>query len=416
MNGRGFTTTAIHQVAAEPDAHRALQFPIYAGVAYDFETAEAMADTFSGRRAAYSYSRIANPTVEAFERKITALEGGLSTVAVSSGMAAISTALLNLVTAGDNIIAASSLFGGSHSLFGNVLRPLGIEVRYVDIQDLEAVESAVDERTRALFLETISNPCTIVPDFAGISLIARKHHVVVIADSTVTTPYLFQARQFGVNIVVHSTTKYISGGATSLGGAIVDLGNFDWRVVPSLKGYHRFNEMAFIARLRREVYRELGSCLSPHDAYLQSLGLETLALRMDKVCQNAQAVAEFLETHGSVTSVNYSGLASSPFHELAKRQFNGKGGGVLSFELSDNAACFSFLNNLALIRRASNLGDNKTLALHPASTLYTGFDQDELDAFGVNTRLIRLSLGIEDTDDIIADIRQALVGYERRTD
>lgn len=408
MNPPGFTTRAVHEPLTGRDANRSLQFPIYAGVAYDFGTAETMADTFGGRKASFAYSRIANPTVSAYERKITALEEGFGTVAVSSGMAAISVALLNLLTEGDTLVAASSLFGGTYSLFKNVLRPLGIRVKFVPITDLPAVEAAIDGNTRVLFLETISNPCTTIPDFEGISRIARRHNVALVADSTATTPYLFPARRFGVNIVIHSTTKYISGGATSMGGAIVDLGNFDWSAIPALREYHRFKEMAFLARLRKEVYRETGSCLSPFDAYLQSLGLETLALRMEQICRNTQAVAEFLEAHDSVTRVFYPGLASSPSHELAGKHLNGKCGGILAFGLSDKAACFRFLNKLALIKRASNLGDNKTLALHPASTIFAGLDDEEQKTLGVDDTLIRLSVGIEDTEDIIADLRQAL--------
>jgi len=406
----GFSTRAIHGAGPGKEAHRALQFPIYAGVAHDFESAETMADTFFGRKAAFAYSRIANPTVDAFEKKLTSLEDGLATVAVSSGMAAISITLLNLLSKGDNIVSSSSLFGGTYSLFRNILAPLGIEVRFVQIDNLEAVEAAIDAQTRAIFFETISNPCSVVPDFEGLSRLARSNKIPLITDSTTTTPYLFRAKRHGVNIVVHSTTKYISGGATSMGGAIVDLGNFDWSSVPSLKGYHRLRDMAFIARLRKEVYREIGSCMSPHDAYLQSLGLETLALRMERVCRNAQEIAEFLSELGPVGSVIYPGLISSPYHERAKQQFDGKYGGVLAFSLPDKASCFRFLNRLSLVRRSSNLGDNKSLALHPSTTIYAGFTADEQKAMGVDDRLIRLSIGIEDADDIIADLQQALTG------
>jgi O-acetylhomoserine (thiol)-lyase len=410
MKSAGFTTRAIHEPVLKKDIMHALRFPVHAGVAYDFDSAESMADAFSGRKAAHAYSRISNPTVEVFERRMTALEDGLAAVAVSSGMASISTALLNILEEGDNIVSSSSLFGGTYSLFQNVLRPIGVKTRFVAPDDPEAVESAIDGHTRAIYLETISNPCMVVPDFGAISTIARKHHVMLIADSTVTTPYLFHAARFGVNIVIHSTTKYISGGATSMGGVIVDLGNFDWSSVPALKGYHRLKEWAFIARLRREVYRELGSCLSPHNAYLQSLGLETLALRMDKACRNAQSIAEYLATQSAVRSISYPGLLTSPFHELAKKQFSGMSGGILSFNLPDKASCFGFLNRLSLIRRASNLGDNKTLALHPASTIFAGFSGEEMKALGVDDTLIRISAGIEDIGDIIEDVRQALEG------
>jgi O-acetylhomoserine (thiol)-lyase len=410
VKNTGFSTKAIHESGTRKDGYRAFRFPIYAGVAFGFETAEAMADTFFGRNLDFAYSRISNPTVELFEKKLTALEDGFATVAVSSGMAAISTTLLNLLTEGDNVVAASSLFGGTYSLLTNVLAPIGVKTRFVDVNDLGSITAALDSRTRAIFLETISNPCIIVPDFEAISEIARARNVVVIADSTVTTPYLFHAKRFGVNVVVHSTTKYISGGATSMGGAIVDLGNFDWTAVPSLKDYHRFNEQAFTARLRKEVYRETGSCLSPHNAYLQTLGLETLALRMERICRNGQAVADFLEIESAVTSVMYPTLATSPYYDLAQKQFNGLGGGVLSFRLPSKAASFQFLNRLSLIKRATNLGDNRSLALHPASTIFANLTKDAVKALGVDDTLIRISVGIEDADDLIDDVKNALKG------
>lgn len=406
----GFSTKAVHESGARKESMHALRFPIYAGVAYDFDSAEAMADCFGGRSMDFAYSRISNPSVEVFEKRMTVLENGFASVAVSSGMAAISTAVLNLLNEKDNLVAASSLFGGTYSLFENVLRPLGIETRFVSIDKPAAVEAAVDGRTRAIFLETISNPCIVVPDVEAISAIAKRRNVVVVADSTVTTPYLFKAKPFGVNVIVHSATKYISGGATSMGGVIVDMGNFDWTSVPALRSYHRFHEQAFTARLRKEIYRETGSCLSPHDAYLQTLGLETLSLRMERICRNAQTVAEFLADHAAVRAVMYSGLASSPFHELAHRQFNGLHGGVLSFRLPDKAASFRFLNRLTLIRRATNLGDNKSLAIHPASTIFANLTAEAIRGLGVDETLVRISVGIEEIDDLIDDIQNALKG------
>ncbi len=410
MRKTGFATKAIHESGTRTDSNRALRFPIYAGVAYDFETAETMADCYFGRSADFAYSRISNPTVEVFEKRITALENGFASVAVSSGMAAISTAILNLVSGGDNIVAASSLFGGTYSYLTNVLSPMGVEIRFVAVDDPSAVSAAIDERTRLLFIETISNPCIVVPDFEAISEITRVRKVLLVADSTVTTPYLFNAGRFGVNVVVHSATKYISGGATSMGGVIVDLGNYDWSSIPSLKGYHRFNEHAFTARLRREVYRETGPCLSPYDAYLQTLGLETLSLRMEKICLNAKAIAEFLEGQSIVSSVSYSGIASSPYHTVAVKQFRGLHGGVLSFRLADKDSAFRFLNGLSLIKRATNLGDNKSLAVHPASTIYATVSKENREALGVDDRLVRISTGIEETEDLLEDIKEALEG------
>ncbi|MEE9914059.1 MAG: aminotransferase class I/II-fold pyridoxal phosphate-dependent enzyme [Deltaproteobacteria bacterium] len=411
MKPRGFTTRSIHEPALGKDAHGALRIPTYDTAAFGFASAEDMADSFSGRRAAHAYTRISNPTVDAFERKIAALESGLAAVGVASGMAAISATFLNLLAAGENIVSTASLFGGTYTFFQKILTPFGVETRFVPADDLAAMEAAIDGKTRAIFTETISNPGMIVPDFAAISAIARRHRIPLIADSTVTTPYLFSARDFGVNVVLHSTTKYISGGATSMGGIIVDLGNFDWSQIPALKDYHRFRDMAFLARLRKEIYRETGSCLAPHNAYLQTLGLETLALRMERIGMNANGLAAFLSAHRAVKSVQYPGLALSPFHDLAKRQFRGFGG-ILSLNLFSPQACFRFLNGLSLISRASNLGDNKTLALHAASTIFAGLTNAELKRLGVDDTLIRISFGIEDSEDLREDIAQALEGIE----
>lgn len=406
-----FTTQAIHESRFRTEAHGALRFPVYDGVAFGFGSAEEMADVFYGRKAAHAYTRISNPTVDAFERTMAALEGGIAGVACASGMAAISTMFFNLVAAGDNIIAASSLFGGTYTFLRKILPSFGVETRFVPADDPSAVEAAIDGRSRIIFAETISNPGMIVPDFAALSSIARKHGILLIADSTVTTPYLFHARDFGVNLVVHSTTKYISGGATTMGGIIVDLGNFDWSQIPALAEYHRFADMAFIARLRKEIHRETGSCLAPHSAYLQILGLETLALRMDRVCANAKNMAQYLTTHDSVESVLYPGLPSSPFYLTAGKQFRDCGG-IISLNLHDKKDCFHFLNKLSIIRRATNLGDNKTLALHPASTIFAGIAEHEQKKLGVEDTLIRISFGIEDFDDLRQDIDQALNGVQ----
>lgn len=408
MTARGFTTRAVHGPGARKESLNAIRFPVYAGVAHDFESAEAMSEAFTGKRAAHSYSRISNPTVEAFERGMTLLEEGVASVALSSGMAAITAVFTNILSAGDSIVAASSLFGGTFSLIKNVLGPLGIEGRFVPIVDPAAVERAIDGTTRAIFLETIANPAMVVPDISAIAEIARARRIPLIADSTVTTPYLFSARTFGVDIAVHSTTKYISGGGSAMGGIIVDLGTFDWSALPALKGYHRLGDMAFIARLRKEVCRETGGCMSPFTAGIQALGLETISLRMDRICRNASRMAEYLSSRSDVRKVHYPGLASSPYFDIARRQFNGQFGGILAFELDDREACFRFLNGLTLIKKAANFGDNRSLAIHPASTIFAGQSAEERRELGAVDSLIRFSAGIEDPEDIIGDIEVAL--------
>ena len=408
MKNHGFNTRAIHGETSRPDNHRAIRYPIYAGVAYDFESAEDIEHAFSGEKPAHAYSRSSNPTVEAFERKITSLEGGHGTVALASGMAAISNIVFNLLEKGDNLLASPYLFGNTYSLFKHTLSKLGIETRFVDISRPEAMRAAMDDRSRLLFFETISNPQMVVPDIRQVSKVAHAGGLAVVADATVTTPRLFNAGEFDIDVVVHSTTKYISGGATSVGGVIVDMGQADWTRFPSLANHHEAGRNAFINRLRKEVYRNFGSCMSPQSAHLQSLGLETLSLRIERSSSNAIELASFLEQHSLVKAVFYPGLTSSPYFELARDQFRGHFGGILGFELTDRKTCYAFLNALQLIRRATNLNDNCSLIIHPASTIYADFSPEEKREVNVSEGLIRLSVGIEDVEDLQHDLEQAL--------
>ncbi len=403
-----FETLALHGNGAQDETHNAIRFPVYSGVAFDFDRAEDMELAFTYRKPAHAYSRITNPTVDHFEKKLTLLEDGLGTIALSSGMAALSTTLLALLQQGDSIVASKHLFGNTYSLLKETLTPFGVETRFVDIRNPEEVEKAVDPTTRILLLETITNPQMVVPDFNEIAEIARQHGVVFMVDGTVTTPYLFKAKDFGAHLVLHSTTKYISGGATSVGGAVVDLGTYDWRRNPALTKYHKYGQGAFLARLRMEVHRNFGSCMAPQSAYLQTLGLETLFLRVKTSCENSLGIAGFLQQRGEVIKVNYPGLAESSFHELARRQFNGGYGGVLSFELGSKEEAFRFINKLKLIRRATNINDNKTLIIHPASTIFSDCSPEEREQMDVSDTLIRLSVGIENVRDLINDISQAL--------
>jgi O-acetylhomoserine (thiol)-lyase len=403
-----FNTRAVHGRSGKQDIHGAIKEPIYSGAAFAFESAEDLEAAFAGRKPAHVYSRITNPTVEAFEQKMTALEDALASIAVASGMAAIANVFLSLLLPGENIVSAASLFGGTYSLFFRTLAPLGIETRLVDITNLESLRQAIDDKTKVIFFETIANPKMDVPDMEAIVSLAREFGILVVVDSTVTTPYLFRAKEFGVNVVVHSSTKFISGGGTSIGGVIVDLGNYDWTRFSALARYHKFGEWAFISRLRKEVYRDLGACLSPYHAYLQSVGLESLSLRVDRCCANTLSLAEFIRSQKQVRQVRYPGLPDSPFYALAKKQYQDRFGAILVFELESKAQCYAFLNRLKIIRRATNLGDNVTLAVHPASTIFVEYTDAEKSALGVNDQLIRLSVGLEDAEDLIADIAQAL--------
>lgn len=406
-SGRKFATRALHGDGVQREAHNGLRFPVYSGVAFDFAKAEDMELAFTHRKPAHVYSRITNPTVEHFEKRLTQLEHGLGTIALSSGMAALTTALLALLKRGDNLVASKFLFGNTYSLLKNTLTEFGIETRFVDIRECGRIADAVDGQTRLLLVETISNPQMVVVDFTRIAALAAEKGLVLMVDGTVTTPCLFAAKEFGVDVVIHSTTKFISGGATSVGGAIVDLGTYDWSRCPALQKYHRYGSGAFLAGLRMEVHRNFGACMSPQSAYLQTLGLETLVLRVRTSCDNALALAKYLRDRAEVRSVNYPGLSESPFYELALRQFNGCFGGVLSFELESKEEAFRFINRLQLIRRATNINDNKTLIIHPASTIFADCSRQEKDEMQVSEGLIRLSVGIEHVDDLMDDIGQA---------
>jgi O-acetylhomoserine (thiol)-lyase len=309
---------------------------------------------------------------------------------------------------GDNILVSHYLFGNTYSLLKDTFPGYGLETRFIDILDEAAIESAIGRNTRALFLETISNPQMIVPDIKKIAAITRKHGILLIVDATVVTPWLFDPKEFGADVVIHSTTKFISGGATSVGGALVDLGVFDWTRIPALKNYHHLGENALIARLKKEIFRNFGACMAPQTAFLQCLGLETLALRVNQSCDNTLIVAERLSSHPKVATVYYPGLTDSPFHDLSKRQFKGRFGGILGFELKDRKTCFEFMNKLELVYKATNLNDNNSLIIHPASTIFCDFTEEQKKEVKVSEGLLRLSVGIGHVDDIMDDMLNAL--------
>ncbi len=409
MKDLEFSTKVLHAKPNKDDSQRAIRYPIYATAAFDYATSQDIEDAFTMKKPAHSYSRITNPTVEFFEKKINILEDGVATVAMASGMAAITNTIFNLVAAGDNIVASKYLFGNSYSFFKNTLANLGIEVRFVDHTDLAEVEAAFDENTKLLFVETIANPQIILADLDKLSAIAHDKGAVFVLDSTLTTPYLVHAKDHGVDIVIHSTTKYISGGGTSVGGVVTDLGTADWTKFPILSKFHGLGSMAFTARLRKEVYRNLGSALSPNTAYLHTLGLETLALRLKQSSQTALEVAKYLQKSDLVSKVNYAGLETDKNHAVAKRTFSKElYGGLLSFELQNKETAYKFMDSLELVRRATNLNDNTSLIIHPASTIFCEYDAEERAKLGVSEGLIRLSVGLEEASDLLADVEQAL--------
>lgn len=406
---KGFTTRAVHGALSKKDVHGSLRMPVYDSVAFEHESARSIQLAFEGKRPGHTYSRISNPTVEEFEQKIRLLSGSLAVMAVASGMAAISNTIFTLAETGTNIVTTRNLFGNTLSLFTKTFLPWGLAIRNVAMTDPREVETAIDSGTRAVFLETITNPQLEIADCLQLAEITQKHDIPLIVDNTVMTPYLFDSKAAGVNIELLSGTKYISGGATSVSGIIIDNGNFDWNKSPKLaKNSSRFGRMTFIATLRQEVFRNLGPCLSPHNAYLQSLGLETMALRIDKSCQNAQTLAEFLAKHPAVVGVNYPGLADSSWHQTAASQFGKQFGGLLTFDMKSQEACFGLIDRLQLIRRATNINDNKSLILHPWSTIFAEYSDEEKERMGVRPTMIRLSAGIEDIDDLLDDIKQGV--------
>lgn len=405
-----FDTLLIHG-GLEPGPAGATTVPIVQSSSFAHETAEDLEDIFRGRKVGHVYTRINNPTTESLERRLALLEGGISAIATSSGMAAITLAVLTIVRSGDEILSSASLFGGTFSLFRDTLSNYGIATRFVDPSNLAAMRAAVNERTRLIFVETMGNPRLDVPDLAALAAIAREAGVPLVVDATVTTPALARVKELGADIVIHSTSKYINGTGSAIGGAIIDCGTFDWRreSYPHFEPFvKKFRQFAFTARARKLIHKDLGACPAPMNSYLLSEGIETMALRMERHCANTLRLAEYLAAHPKVAWVNYPGLASSPWHETAKKQFGGRYGALLTFGLADKAAAFRCINGLRLAKNLANIGDTKTLVIHPASTICADFGPEEKNLMGVSEEMIRVSVGIEAIDDIIEDFAESL--------
>ena len=406
---KGFTTKSLHAEFPKEDAYNALHMPVYDGVAYEFGSAEKIRDAFEGKHFAHAYSRTSNPTVEFFEKKLCGLTGAHGVVALASGMAAISNALLALVEKGGNIVASNQLFGHSYALLKETLPSWGIDVRFVDMGNMDEVGSRMDSNTRVLFFETITNPQLEVVDVSQLCKLAHSKGVVVVADSTITPPYVFNSAQLGVDVEVMSSTKFMSGGAAAVGGVIIDNGLYDWGHLPALSCWaEKFGKNAFLTRVRKEIFRHLGGCMTAHAAHFFNLGLDILALRVDRCVENCLALGEFFENHPKVISVNYPGLPSNKYYTLSSSQFSGKPGAVMTIDLDTKDKCFEFLNHLEIVRRATNLNDNKTLIIHPESTIYCEFGDDEKKSMKIRDTMLRISVGIEDAGDLIDDFNQAL--------
>ena len=405
-----FDTLLIHG-GLEPGPAGATTVPIVQSSSFAHETAEDLEDIFRGRRIGHVYTRINNPTTESLEKRLALLEEGIAAIATASGMAAITVAVLTILRSGDEILSSASVFGGTFSLFRDTLSNFGIGVKFVDPCDLSAFRSAVTGRTRLIFAETMGNPRLDVPDIEALAQVAREAGVPLMIDATVTTPVLARVKHLGADIIIHSTSKYINGTGSAIGGAIIDCGSFDWdretypHFEPFVKKYRAF---AFTARARKLIHKDFGACAAPMNSFLLTEGIETLALRMERHCENALKLAHFLNNHPKVAWVNYPGLPDSPWHETALRQFGGRFGALLSFGLADRESAFRAINGLRLAKNLANIGDAKTLVIHPASTICADFGPEEKALMGVNEEMVRVSVGIEAIDDIIDDFSAAL--------
>lgn len=395
----------------EPGPAGATAVPIVQSSSFAYKSAEDLEDVFRGRAVGQVYTRIGNPTTEALERRLALLEGGGAAIATASGMAAITTAVMTIVRAGDEILSSSSLFGGTFSLFRDTLSNYGITARFVDPLDLEGFRGAINERTRLLFVETIGNPKLDVPDVPALARIAHDAGIPIMVDSTVSTPYLANGAILEADILAYSTSKYINGTGTTIGGVIIDRGVFDWNSpkFPHFEQfYKKYRAFAFTARARKLVHKDVGACAAPFNSYLLTEGVQTLALRMERHCANALALARFLKDHPRVAWVSYPGLEDSPHNQVATRLYGGRYGGLLTFGTGDKASAFKVINGLRLAKNLANIGDAKTLVIHPASTICADYNAEEKTLMGVTEDLIRVSAGIEDCRDIIEDFSRAL--------
>ena len=420
----GLGTRAVHaaQETADPTT-KARAVPIYATTSYVFDSPEHAADLFGLRQFGNIYTRIMNPTSDVFERRVAALEGALAAVATASGQAAQTLAILNLAQAGDNLVSSASLYGGTYALFEHTLPRLGIRTKLVDGSDPAAFAAAIDERTKALYVETIGNPRLDVPDLRAIADVAHAHGVPLLVDNTFATPILCRPLEHGADVVLHSATKWIGGHGTSIGGVVVDGGTFNWGASQRFRSFYAepeeayhglvfadaFGPAAFAARLRTVLLRDVGACLSPFNAFLLLQGLETLHLRVERHASNALAVARFLEQHPAVSWVSYPGLESHPAHANAAKYLSGGFGGVLSFGVKGGeAAARKVISNLKLFSFLANVGDAKSLVIHPWSTTHEQLSDEARLAAGATPDLVRLSVGIEDLADLVRDLDNAL--------
>ncbi|SNR42181.1 cystathionine gamma-synthase family protein [Flavobacterium sp. ov086] len=408
-NKKGFTTTILHSDRLLQPEFGALHQPIHTAVTWGYEDVNGLVDVFQNKTRGYAYSRQGNPTVAALEQKVTQMEEGLSTVAFSTGMAAITSSILSLLKKDDHIIASSYLFGNSRSIMQTFIE-IGIQISFVDGTDIENIKKAYKPDTRMVFVETIANPGTQVADLEEIGNYCSEHKLIYVVDNTMTSPYIFKPINVKASLIINSLTKYIGGHGNALGGSITDTGLYDWENFPNIAPVLRSQippALLGISQIRKRGLRDGGGTLSPEAAHSISVGSETLALRLERTCSNALILAHFLKEHTLVKKVNYPGLASHPQHKIASDLFRGYGG-LMSFELSDKIDCLTFLNRLKVVIKSSNLGDTRSLAIPVAKTIFHELGAEQRKEMGIDDSLIRLSVGIEDIEDLLEDFTQAL--------
>lgn len=417
-----FETLQQHAGQVPDPATGARAVPIYQTTSYVFKDTQEGEDLFGLKKAGFIYGRLTNPTQDVFEKRVAALEGGTAAVAVASGAAAVTYAILNIASAGDEIISASTLYGGTYELFIDTLPHLGIHTKFVNPDHPEEFEAAITDKTKAIYIETLGNPAINIPDFDAIRDIAHAHGLPVLIDNTFATPYLFRPLEHGLDIVIHSATKFIGGHGTTLGGVIVENGKFDWKGSGRFKtftspdaSYHGVNfstdvpGAGFVTRIRAKILRDTGAAISPFNAWLLLEGLESLSLRVERHVSNAQKVAEFLEKHPKVAHVNYPGLASSPYHALQQKYLPLGAGSIFSFEVKGGfQTARSFIDHLDIFSDLANVGDSKSLVVHPSSTTHQQLDEAAQRAAGITPGTVRLSVGLENIDDLLADLEQSL--------
>ncbi|MGK0289283.1 MAG: O-acetylhomoserine (thiol)-lyase [bacterium] len=408
MQKTGFTTTILHSDRLRKPEHGSLHQPIHTSVAFGYENVRDLVDVFQGKQAGFAYARQNNPTIKALEEKITKLEDGVASVAFSTGMSAISLTFLALLRKGDHIISSSFLFGNTNSVL-NTLVAQGIEVTFVDATSIENVQNAYQENTKTVLVETIANPVTQIVDLEGIGAFCEEKSLVYIVDNTMTSPYLFQPKKVKASLVVSSMTKYIAGHGNALGGIVTDTGVFPWEKFSNIYDSYKNvdSKLWGVTQIRKKGLRDFGAALSPEAAHHISVGSETLALRMERSCSNAFKLAKFFQNHPKIKKVNYPGLEDHPQHETAKSLFR-HFGALLSFELSDDLDCFDVLNKLNVAISATNLGDNRTLVIPVAHTIFHEAGAEKRAEMGIADSLVRLSLGIEDYEDLENDFSAAL--------